>query len=163
MAEVNHKSSHGKIVYLGIIVLLIVAIGGISWGLMMNNKAFSKSSLIAQNVIVDKTEVAADGLDFSQVTITIANQKENIVVPDIWTGLDVENDEQVTDGYSYFGWYSLEQNRAFYQTDQNGQVTFKIKSKIPGDIVYTIYIADPEQNGSGKYQSLDKSFTVSFK
>jgi len=58
---------------------------------------------------------------------------------------------------------SPEANRSFYQTGLDGQIEFKIKSKIVGDINYSIYIADPNKTNSGKYQSLNKEFTLHFK
>lgn len=151
-----------KILYLGIIVALTIIIGGIIWGLL-GNKALSQTTISVQNLLIDKTEITADGIDFSNITFVLYDQKNNLPATNMWVGLNIDEETNQTPEFSYFGWYSPEANRSFYQTDLSGQVQFKMKSKIIGDITYSIYVADSTKGNDGKYQSLDKEFTLHFK
>ena len=131
--------------------------------MLLGDKALSQTTIFVQNLSIDKTEVIANGIDFSEVNIILYDQKNNLPVTDIWLGLSIAEEENQTPKFSYFGWYSPEANRSFYQTESNGQVKFKIKSKIVGDITYSVYIADPNKTNAGKYQSLEEEFTLHFK
>ena len=158
----NNQKHNTKIIYLGIIVALVVLIGGISWALL-GNKAFSQTNISVHELSIDKTNIIANGKDFSTVTIDLYNQEINLPADGIWVGLSIDEEINQTPEFSYFGWYSPEANRSFYQTDDSGEVKFKIKSKITGDITYSVFMADPTKGNSGKYQSLNKEFTLSFK
>jgi len=162
MEKKKHNANYAKTIYLGIIVALIIIIGGISWALI-GNKALSQTTILVQDLLIDKTEITANGMDFSTVTINLYNQKNNLPATDVWVGLSIDEEINQTPEFSYFGWYSPEANRSFYQTNLDGQVQFIIKSKIASNITYSIYIADPAEGNSGKYQSLNKEFVLSFK
>ena len=81
----------------------------------------------------------------------------------VWVGLQIVNPVLRGVANSYLGWYSPEPQRAFYQTDVNGQVQFPLISEIAADIEYAIYAANPELKNDNKYQELDRRFTVTFK
>ena len=148
--------------YVGTAVALVVLLGLTIWG-FIGNRVSSSTILQAGDLAISKTEVLADGQDSSAVTITITNKEENTPVAGVWIGLHINDEQQATPELSSFGWYSPESGRSFYQTDEQGRVEFNIKSKITGDISYGIYAADPEQKNSGKYQSLERDFTLHFK
>lgn len=155
------KTTSNKFVYLGLAVILILFLSYTVWGLIGNN-ALSKTNLEVSDLSISKNEITANGADYSLVEITITNLNTSSFANNVWIGLDIKEDALTDENFSYFGWYSPSPNRAFYQTDSSGKVSFKIKSNIPGDITYEIYAANPEQK-AGKYQSLEKEFILSFK
>lgn len=162
MKTKNLQITKSRIIYLGVIAVILLLLSYLVWGLI-GSHALSQSTIVATDLTISKNELIANGQDFSIVSLTIIDNQNNAKVSDIWVGLNIVNPTQTTDDLSYFGWYSPEPNRAFYQTNQNGQVTFNIRSKISGDITYAIYVADPDHKNSGKYQNLDKEFTLKFK
>ena len=163
MEKKIYTTNYMKILYLGIIIVLVILIGGVSW-MLLDNKALSQTTtILVQDLSISKTEVSANGVDFSEVGIILYDQKDNLPANNVWVGLNIDEEKNQTPEFSYFGWYSPEANRSFYQTGLDGQIKFKIKSKIAKDINYSIYIADPNKTNSGKYQSLSKEFTLHFK
>ncbi|AKM84879.1 MAG: hypothetical protein VE98_C0001G0425 [candidate division Kazan bacterium GW2011_GWA1_50_15] len=155
-------SSHerwGVVVALGILTILISAGGFILFG----NPAASASSLAVTDIRLTSQTLPADGANHGQATITISDKKTDQAVVGVWVGLQIVNPVLRGVANSYLGWYSPEPQRAFYQTDVNGQVQFPLISEIAADIEYAIYAANPELKNDNKYQELDRRFTVTFK
>ncbi|OGB75265.1 hypothetical protein A2810_00045 [candidate division Kazan bacterium RIFCSPHIGHO2_01_FULL_49_10] len=148
--------------FVGTAVALVVLLGLTIWG-FISNRSLADTTLQAGDLQIDKTEVAADGIDSSQVTVTITQKGNNAPAADVWVGLNIKTEELITQDLSNFGWYSPESGRSFYQTDALGKVEFSVRSRVAGDITYTVYAADPEQKNSGKYLSLERDFTIHFK
>lgn len=162
MDKIKTQLPNNKSLYLGMAVVLILVLSYAVWGLI-GNKALSRTNLEVSNLNIGKSELSANGTDSSLVDITITNLDTGSLASNIWVGLKITNNQMIDEEFSYFGWYSPSPNRSFYQTDQSGSVRFKIKSKIAGNISYSVFAADPEQKNSGKYQNLNKEFTLSFK
>jgi hypothetical protein len=163
MEELNpRRPATNSSLYVGTAVVLVILLGLTIWG-FISNKASSSTILQAGDLTISKTEVLADGVDSSQVKIAIISKDDGSPVVGIWVGLHITNEQQATEELASFGWYSPEAGRSFYQTDESGQVVFEVKSKLAGDINYVVYAADPEQKNSGKYQSLERDFTLNFK
>jgi len=161
MKAKNLQTAKSRIIYLGIIAAILLLLSYLVWGLI-GSHVLSKSTMAVTGLNISKNELTADGQDFSMVSFTIIDNQNETKLSNVWVGLNIVNPIQTTDDLSYFGWYSPEPNRAFYQTDQNGQVKFNVRSKISGDITYAIYAANPNRKNSGKYQNLDKEFILCF-
>lgn len=161
MKTKNLQTVRSRIIYLGIIAAILLLLSYLVWGLI-GSHALSQSTMAAADLTISKNEIIANGQDFSIVSFTIIDSQDETKLSDVWVGLNIVNPIQTTDDLSYFGWYSPEPNRAFYQTDQNGQIKFNVRSKISGDIIYAIYAANPDHKNSGKYQNLNKEFTLHF-
>lgn len=140
--------------------ILIVLLGYAVWGLISKG-AISASHLSVSELKIDKENVIADGKDFSNVEITITNA-EDVPASNMWIGLKITDITQATDNFSYFGWYSPQAGKSFYQTDENGKVSFTVKSEIAGDINYEIFVTSTGQSDGSGYQSLDKEFILHF-
>ena len=148
--------------YVGTAVALVVLLGLTIWG-FLSNRSIADTVLQAGDLTISRAEVVADGMDSSEVAITVTQKSDSTPAPGVWVGLRVNDEQMVTPDLSSFGWYSPEANRSFYQTDVQGQVKFSVRSKIAGDITYGVYAADPEQKNNGKYLSLERDFTIHFK
>ena len=162
METTRTQLPNNKSLYLGMAVVLILVLSYAAWGLI-GNKALSKTNLEVSNLSISKSDLLANGTDSSLVDITITNLDTGSLASNVWVGLKIVNNQMTDEEFSYFGWYSPSPNRSFYQTNQSGNVKFKVKSNITGDISYGVFAADPEQKNSGKYQNLNKEFTLSFK
>ena len=162
MGTTRTQLPKNKSLYLGMAVFLILVLSYVTWGLI-SNRAFSKTTLEVSNLNISKNELLADGDESSLVDITITNLDTGSLASNVWVGLKIADDQIIDEEFSYFGWYSPSPNRSFYQTDQDGNVRFQVKSTLVGDITYGVFAADPEQKNSGKYQNLNKEFTLSFK
>jgi hypothetical protein len=158
--ETTQISGGNKALYISMAAILIVLLGYAVWGLISKG-AISASSLEVSNLQIDKENVVADGKDFSNVEITIAN-KEDVPASNMWVGLKITDINQTTENLSYFGWYSPEAGKSFYQTDENGKVSFAVKSEIVGDINYEIFVTSTGQSDGSGYQSLDEEFLLHF-
>lgn len=161
MAETKSPPVNSKIFYLGAVAILVLLLGYTAWG-FISNRVASSTVLEVSDLTISKTDLIADGNDTSLVTITITNQEDQSPAAGIWIGLNVSDPGKATEEFSYFGWYSPEPSRSFYQTTAVGRATFQIRSKIAGDITYGIYAANPDQQSSGKYESLAREFTLHF-
>ncbi|MBU1083439.1 hypothetical protein KKE14_03360 [Patescibacteria group bacterium] len=158
--EVAHISGGNKALYIIMAAILIILIGYAVWGLISKG-AISGSNLEVSNLTISKDSLVANGKDFSTVEINIAN-KEGIPASNMWVGLKITDITKATESFSYFGWYSPEPNKSFYQTDENGKVSYAIKSEIAGDINYEIFVTGNSQSDGNGYQSLDKKFILHF-
>ena len=161
MGTIKIQLTRNKILYLILAAILVILLSYAIWG-FIGNRVFSSTVLRVNNLTISKNELLANGKDTSVVKIAIITQDNNSLIADVWVGLNIINTEMATEELSYFGWYSPEPGRAFYQTNKNGEVKFNIKSKMAGDITYGIYAANPQQQNRGKYQSLNKEFTLKF-
>ncbi|MFA5270076.1 MAG: hypothetical protein WC400_00425 [Patescibacteria group bacterium] len=148
--------------YVGTAVALIILLGLTIWG-FISNRSIADIALQAGDLTISKTEVMADGIDSSEIAITITQKENNTPASEVWVGLNINDEALATPDLSSFGWYSPEPGRSFYQTNAQGQVKFSVKSKIAGDITYGVYVADPEQKNSGKYIALERDFVIHFK
>ena len=148
--------------YVGTAIVLVILLGLTIWG-FISNRSIADTALQAGDLIISKTEVAADGLDSSEVAITVTQKEDSAPVAGVWIGLHINDEQLTTQDLSSFGWYSPEAGRSFYETDSQGQVKFSVRSKVAGDITYSVYAADPEQKNSGKYLSLEREFVIHFK
>ncbi|MBN2585380.1 Ig-like domain-containing protein [Patescibacteria group bacterium] len=147
--------------YVGTAVALIILLGLTVWG-FVSNHSIADTTLQAGDLKISKMELMADGVDSSEVVVTVTQKEDNLPLSDVWVGLNINDDKLATPELSSFGWYSPEPERSFYQTNNQGQVKFSVRSKIAGDITYSIYAADPGQKNSGKYLSLGRDFTLHF-
>ncbi|MBU1357120.1 MAG: hypothetical protein KJ620_11190, partial [Candidatus Edwardsbacteria bacterium] len=110
-------------------LILTVAVTAGSY-LMFGRPAISAASVSVESVNVKKDAIPADGITTTQTTIRLANKETNAPAAGVWTGLIVANPDLRSPGFTYNGWYSLEPGRAFYQTNENGEVVFQLASTV---------------------------------
>ena len=151
-----------KTAYVVIAVVLIALIGYAIWG-AFGNSTSAETILKVDRLNIDQDTVMADGEDTSRVNITLTAKDNGLPASSVWVGLNIVDEKQASPDLTHFGWYSPEPGRSFYQTDTNGRVSFDVRSTVTGDITYAIYAANPGQTSSGKYESLDTEFTLTFK
>jgi len=156
----EQMSNSSRALYISMAAVLIFLLGYAVWGLISKG-AISASNLSVSELIISKDNPVANGKDFSNVEIIITN-KENVPASNMWVGLKITDINQATDNFSYFGWYSPELNKSFYQTDENGKVDFTVKSEVAGDINYEVFVTTNSQDSGSGYQSLNKGFTLHF-
>jgi len=154
-------SSHERWgVFAGLLILtLAVSAGG--W-MLLGKPAASAASIEVTEVKLSQ-EILPIGVDSKgTVTITLANKEASKPAEGVWVGLRIPLPELRTPALSYYDWYSPESERAFYQTDKQGQVVLPLASTVSGLIEYQIYTANPELANDAKYQSLGQKFTVNY-
>jgi len=104
MEKKIYTTNYMKILYLGIIIVLVILIGGVSW-MLLDNKAVSQTTtILVQDLSISKTEVSANGVDFSEVGIILYDQKDNLPADNVWVGLNIDEEKNQTPEFSYFGW-----------------------------------------------------------
>lgn len=128
---------------------------------------FGKPVASAKSLTVSQVELSADTLPVGSLakgyaTITLTNKETQTPKAGVWVGLRIADTALRTAGATYYDWYSPEPERAFFQTDNNGQLKLPLKSEIAGPITYQVFTANPEIANDAKYQSLDYSFTVDY-
>lgn len=128
---------------------------------------FGQPATSAASVAVAEIKLSHDTLEVGTTaagtaTITLADKETGAPAQNIWVGLFIPTDNLRTPTQTYFGWYSPSPERAFFQTDEDGQVSFPLVSTVPGSITYEIYAANPELANDAKYQSLHKSFVMNY-
>ncbi len=138
---------------------ILVSAGG--W-LLAGQPVVSASSMVVDSVNLSEKVVAADGASTTTAVITLQNKETQEPAADVWVGLIVPDINLRTPELSYLDWYSFEPGRAFYQTDQEGKISFKLASTIKGNIEYQIFTANPELKNDNKYQKLETSFWVTY-
>jgi hypothetical protein len=153
---------HSKVAYAIGAIVLIALIGYAIWG-SVSRPATSSTILEVSGLNIGRDQLAANGEDISTVSLTITTKDDGLPAAGMWIGLHIPDESQASEEFTHFGWYSPEPGRSFYTTDANGRVSFSIRSVVPGEVTYAVYAANPEQRSSGKYQSLDKEFTLTFK
>lgn len=142
------------------VLTMLVSVG--SW-LFVDHKSASATTAVLASVEVDSQDpVPADGRSAHQATITILDKATAEPKAGVWVGLKVDKPGLATSSATYLGWYSPEPGRAFYKTNEQGQVEFKLVSETAGDIDYDIYLADPKSNAQDKYERLEGTITASF-
>ncbi|OGB73494.1 hypothetical protein A3K24_01385 [candidate division Kazan bacterium RIFCSPHIGHO2_01_FULL_44_14] len=154
-------SSHerwGVFAVLGALTILVSASSFILFG----EPVASASSLAVFEINPINQTLSADGLAHGQTTITVIDKKTSQAVVGVWVGLQVTNPTLRSMESTYLDWYSPEPGRAFYQTDERGQVSFLMISSVPGEIEYAIFAANPELKNDNKYQDLEQRFKVVF-
>lgn len=147
-------------VFAGMLTLTLAVTAG-GW-LLLGKPAVSASSLTVANIELTKDNLPATGQPEGAVTVTIADKETLAPVIGVWVGLRIADPALRTPETTYYDWYSPAAERAFFQTDGNGRVTFPLTSKIPGAIEYQIYAANPEMANDAKYQSLHSALTVTY-
>ena len=148
-------------VFAGLLLLTLAVTAGGGW-LLTGKAVLSASSLMVTNVVLSDTALPINQPAAGQATIIIADKETQQPREGIWVGLRVDESRLQTPELTYFGWYSPTPERAFYQTDSQGQVELPLASAIPGMIEYEIYAANPELANDAKYQSLHNSFTIEY-
>jgi hypothetical protein len=154
-------AKHEQWLTVGAMLVLTIIISTSSW-LLFGKPASSATSLEVVETNISKTHVVADSTDMAEVNIILQDKATLTPATGVWVGLAIPKYWQSTDALTYNDWYSFEPNRAFYQTDENGKVNFKMKSALAGAIEYQIYVANPELKNDNKYQKLPTSFTINF-
>ena len=144
------------------LAILTMAVSVGSW-LFVDRKPASATTTAVAIYELDSTEpVPADGRSAHQLNITITDKNTAEPKAGVWVGLKVDRPDLTTAAATYLGWYSPEPGRAFYKTNDQGQVEFKLVSEIAGEIGYNIYLANPQNSGSDKYERLDGTVVTSF-
>lgn len=154
-------SSHERWGVFAGLLLVTLAISAGGWLLL------GKPAASAESLAVTKIELSADTLPTGSqaqgyVTITLANKETDSPQPNIWVGLRVADMKMRTTEFTYFDWYSPEPDRAFFQTDEQGQLKLPLKSEVAGVVTYQIFTANPELANDAKYQSLNREFRVNY-
>jgi hypothetical protein len=143
-----------------LLVTLAVSAGG--W-LLFGKPASSANSLAVSKVELSANSLPVGSLATGYVTIDLANKETNTPQAGVWVGLKVADTVMQTPEFTYFGWYSPETERSFFQTDKKGEIKIPLKSQVAGSVHYQIFTANPELANDGKYQSLDYGFSVEYK
>jgi len=129
---------------------------------MFGRPAISAASVSVESVNIERDAIPADGQTTTRAIIKLSDEETGEPAAGVWTGLIVANPDLRSPGFTYNGWYSLEPGRAFYQTNENGEVVFQLASTIAGSIEYQIFAANPETKNDNKYQELATSFWITF-
>lgn len=153
----NRHEKWGVFAALGIMTVLV----GSTTFLWDGKPAESSVPYVIKSVEAP-TEIQLSNPEEATATITVMDETTNLPATNLWVGLMITDPKDRTHEYTYFDWYSPAPARAFFSTDTKGQVTFPLKTMEPGVVEYQIYTADPESDGTDKYHSLDKSFTVTY-
>ncbi|MDD5605922.1 MAG: hypothetical protein PHR51_01150 [Patescibacteria group bacterium] len=157
----RHYAPHERWLTFGAMLALTIAISGSGW-FLFGRPAASATSLEVSDIVLAQTHVPASLETGTEVTITLRDKITTAPARNIWVGLYIENTWQRSEGLTYNAWYSPEPARAFYQTDELGQISFNMKSELAGEIEYQVYVANPDLKNDNKYQKLEKSFTINF-
>ena len=158
----NRKyAKHEQWLTVGAMLLLTIIISSGGW-LLFGQPASSTTSLEVIDINISETHVLADTKGTADVWLSLQDKTTLEPAPNVWVGLYILNYWQRTEQFTHNDWYSFEPNLAFYQTDEEGKVNFKIKSELAGAIEYKIYVANPELKNDNKYQKLEHSFTINF-
>src|SRR4030042_4149063 len=120
------RPTNPKVVYWAAAAILIGLLGYATWG-FLGGKASSSTILQASELTISKNQLIADGEDTSIVNLTITNQGDGSPAEGVWIGLNIKDPALASEEFSYFGWYSAEPGRSFYQTNGAGTVVFRIK------------------------------------
>lgn len=143
------------VLLLGIILL----VGG-----FLKTQLIDKSSLkqaVISDFRLDKQEAVADGQDYAKLE-TVLTEKDDSPFVGALVGLYIPEENLRSEAFSYHDWYSENGQQAFKVSNQEGEVSFQIKSDLTGSITYQIYQAHPERQDQLKYQPLGEKFTVHF-
>lgn len=147
-------------VFAGLLFLTLAVTAG-GW-LLLGKPAASASSIVVTKIDLTKDTLPIGDKPTGEVTITVANKETQTPAVGVWLGLRIEDAILRTPQFTYYDWYSPTPERLFFQTNDKGQLTLPLTSKIAGLVRYEIYAANPEMANDAKYQPLDSSFNVSY-
>lgn len=147
--------------FAGLFCLTLVVSAGS--GLLFGRSAISDSTMAVQNIQVPDKAIEASGKTAGEAIITIVDKNTQTPIAGAWVGVRIENAEMRTPSLTYFDWYSPVPERAFFPTDDNGQIKIPLASEVSGVIEYKVYTADIEAPDHSKYQPLNSSFVITYK
>ena len=145
----------------GALLTLTVLISAGSW-LNLLKPASSAMTIEVKNIAISQTPLVANAKSTGEVSIDLVNTQTDTPASGVWVGLRIANPLDRSTKTNYYDWYSPIPERAFFATDANGNVKLPLISSKAGTIEYQIYTANPQASDAGKYQSLEKSFSVSY-
>lgn len=147
-------------VVLGLFVLTLL-IAGAGYGLNVKNQA-QASNIEVESVTAPDRPIRADGHDFEEARLSLTQTGSSIPAVNVWVGLKLKDRKMTSPSLSLNNWYSPQPDRAFFQTDARGQVTFPMMSEVAGTVEYDIYLANIGEGMEASYQRLDKEFVVNY-
>lgn len=154
-------SSHERWGVFAGLLLLTLAITAGGW-LFLGRPVSSAATIAVTDIKLSRDTLPVGTSSEGTVTLAVADKETNQPVEGVWVGLRIPSPELRTPQFTYYDWYSPAPERAFFQTDAQGQVVFPLASVVPGTIEYQVYIANPKLANDGKYQDLKQSFMVSY-
>ena len=135
---------------LGLVTLMLL-MGGL-WGSLKSPNPTEGLSVADVNVIPVVVPIFSDDAnDVAVITIVGGDGKP---ASGVWIGLKASETTIPDLNFRYEGWYSPSPQRVFYKTNDLGQVAIPLRSSVPEEVVYIVYVANRSEVAAAKYYKL---------
>ncbi|MEZ4210358.1 MAG: hypothetical protein R3B38_01440 [Patescibacteria group bacterium] len=141
---------------LAVITLVIWSVNSV-W---LDDTPANKHTVSVSNLSVPSDVVKNEGFELATIQLTDKNTSQP--VSGVWVGLRISDKAKRSPSYTYYDWYSPKAGRAFFPTNEEGEVYFPLESELDGEVEYDIYVGNPDVANYAKYQSLDTGFRVNY-